>query len=80
MGKDVAKAFNDFMELSTKYNKEVVRVSRAVGRDGRTTERLDMGPVTGMWVTRVEAVNALIDDLVRPDQRGGPGHLGGGRG
>ncbi|HLJ08968.1 MAG TPA: HAMP domain-containing protein, partial [Acidimicrobiia bacterium] len=64
--KDVAKAFNDFMDLTARYNKEVVRVSRAVGRDGRTTERLDMGPVTGMWVTRVEAVNSLIDDLVRP--------------
>ena len=80
MGKDVARAFNDFMDLSTRYNKELVRVSRAIGRDGRTTERIDMGPVSGMWVTRVEAVNALIDDLVRPDQRGGPGHLGGGRG
>ena len=66
MGKDVARAFNDFMELSTRYNKELVRVSRAVGRDGRTTERIDIGPVQGMWVTRVEAVNDLIDDLVRP--------------
>ncbi len=66
LGKDVAKAFNDFMDLSVKYNKEVVRVSRAVGRDGRTTERIDMGPVTGMWVTRAEAVNTLIDDLIRP--------------
>ena len=65
-GKDVARAFNDFMDLSTKFNKELVRVSRAVGRDGRTTERIDMGPVQGMWVTRVEAVNDLIDDLIRP--------------
>jgi hypothetical protein len=66
MGKDVARAFNDFMELSTRYNKELVRVSRAVGRDGRTTERIDMGPVQGMWVTRVDSVNDLIDDLIRP--------------
>ena len=66
MGKDVARAFNDFMDLSTRYNKELVRVSRAVGRDGRTTERIDMGPVQGMWVTRVDAVHDLIDDLVRP--------------
>ena len=66
MGKDVARAFNDFMDLSTRYNKELVRVSRAVGRDGRTTERIDIGPAQGMWVTRVEAVNDLIDDLVRP--------------
>src|SRR5207237_1747071 len=66
MGKEVAKAFNEFMGLTGRYNKEVIRVSRAVGRDGRTTERMDMGPVTGMWVTRVEAVNSLIDDLVRP--------------
>src|SRR6266550_2263940 len=66
IGKDVAQAFNGFMDLTNRYNKEIVRVSRAVGRDGRTTERLDMGPVTGMWVTRVEAVNTLIDDMVRP--------------
>jgi HAMP domain-containing protein len=66
MSKDVAKAFNDFMDLSTRFNKELVRVSRAVGRDGRTTERIDMGPVQGMWVTRVDAVNDLIDDLIRP--------------
>ena len=66
IGKEVAQAFNGFMELTTRYNKEVFRVSRAVGRDGKISERLDMGPVTGMWVTRVEAVNSLIDDLVRP--------------
>ena len=54
IGKDVAQAFNGFMDLTNRYNKEIVRVSRAVGRDGRTTERLDMGPVTGMWVTRVK--------------------------
>jgi len=66
IGKDVAQAFNGFMELTNRYNKEVLRVSRAVGRDGRTTERMDLGPVTGMWVTRAEAVNSLIDDLIRP--------------
>src|SRR5688572_27702617 len=64
--KEVARAFNDFMDFTTRFNKELVRVSQAVGRDGRTTERIDMGPVSGMWVTRVEAVNGLIDDLIRP--------------
>src|SRR5439155_19278063 len=66
VGKEVAQAFNGYMELSNRYNKEVVRVSRAVGRDGQTTERMELGPVNGMWQTRVEAVNTLIDDLVRP--------------
>ena len=38
-GKEVAKAFNDFMDLTARYNKEVLRVSRAVGRDGRLGRR-----------------------------------------
>ena len=48
VGKEVAQAFNGFMQLTNKYNKELLRVSRAVGRDGRTTERIDMGPVTAI--------------------------------
>src|SRR5437763_7609858 len=66
IGKEVAQAFNGFMQITNRYNRELLRVSRAVGREGRTTERIDMGPVTGMWVTRAAAVNTLIDDLVRP--------------
>jgi HAMP domain-containing protein/signal transduction histidine kinase len=63
---EVAKAFNDLVALHSRLNKEMVRVSKAIGRDGRTTERVDVGPVTGSWVTRVDAVNSMIDDLVRP--------------
>ncbi|MGH9003288.1 MAG: HAMP domain-containing protein, partial [Acidimicrobiia bacterium] len=63
---DVAKAFNDLVSLHNRLNREMVRVSKAIGRDGRTTERVDIGPVTGTWVTRVDAVNLMIDDLVRP--------------
>ncbi|HEY3240538.1 MAG TPA: hypothetical protein VGL92_13290, partial [Acidimicrobiia bacterium] len=63
---DVAKAFNDLNALHNRLNREMVRVSKAIGRDGRTTERVDIGPVTGTWVTRVDAVNSMIEDLVRP--------------
>src|SRR5687768_16845180 len=64
--KELARAFNGFMDLTTRYNREAARVAKAIGRDGRTTERLDLGEVHGAWAARTQAVNSLIDDLVRP--------------
>src|SRR6266511_2089120 len=46
---------------------EVVRAyNDVVGQEGRMTERVQPGPVSGTWATAVDAVNSLIDDLARP--------------
>nr|WP_245844830.1 HAMP domain-containing protein [Noviherbaspirillum humi] len=46
--------------------RNIVSVSRIVGRDGRLSERCETPPVGGRWATLVNSVNVLIDDLVRP--------------
>ena len=62
----ISVAFNGVVGLTEALTKEVVRVERVVGRDGRLTERATLGEVTGGWATNLHAVNALIGDLVQP--------------
>ena len=46
--------------------KELARVARVIGRDGRMTERAALPGLYGEWAESIESVNSLIDDLVRP--------------
>ena len=46
--------------------KEMERVSRVVGKEGRLSQRAVLPGAAGSWRSRVNAVNQLIDDLVRP--------------
>src|SRR5437870_1369963 len=62
----IADTLNEIIELNEKLVKELARVSRVVGREGKLTQRAALGTVDGSWATLVEAVNSLIDDLVRP--------------
>jgi methyl-accepting chemotaxis protein len=62
----IADAFNDVMELSERMAGELQRLSRVVGKEGKITQRASIGEVTGSWADKVDAVNALISDLVHP--------------
>ena len=46
--------------------RELVRVSKVVGREGRITERAGVAGAPGSWADKVGAVNELIDNLARP--------------
>ncbi|MEY2477368.1 MAG: hypothetical protein QOG87_2683, partial [Actinomycetota bacterium] len=59
----VAAAFNDLMASNMKMAKELQRVGRVVGREGRMTERVELGQAGGPWAQSVQSINALIDDL-----------------
>ena len=63
---DMAVAFNELVDHVDKMTKEFARISRVVGREGRMTERLRVPQAKGDWITRINSVNSLIDDLVRP--------------
>jgi HAMP domain-containing protein/signal transduction histidine kinase/CheY-like chemotaxis protein len=63
---ELGAAYNELVEMMDGMTKEFVRVGRVVGREGRMSERLRFPRAKGEWVTRVESVNALIDDLARP--------------
>jgi len=62
----VADAFNEVVELNERMAGELGRLSRAVGKEGKLSQRLELGNVSGFWRGSVESVNDLIDDLVHP--------------
>jgi len=63
---ELATAFNELADIREQTTKELVRVGRIVGRDGRLTERAAVQGAQGSWAASLEAVNGMVDDLVRP--------------
>ena len=53
------------------WRRSSARMRRVIGREGRMDQRASLGSAGGGWESSVESLNALIDDLVRPDHRGG---------
>ena len=61
----IAETFNDIVELNQRTAKELQRISRAVGREGRISHRVSIGPA-GTWARNEAAVNQLVFDLTEP--------------
>jgi HAMP domain-containing protein/signal transduction histidine kinase/CheY-like chemotaxis protein len=62
----IADTLNEILELNQKMVSEFARISKAVGKDGKITQRASIGSATGDWADCVESVNSLIGDLVQP--------------
>ncbi|MGI9105202.1 MAG: HAMP domain-containing protein, partial [Pyrinomonadaceae bacterium] len=62
----IADTLNDIMELNDQTAKELERISRVVGRDGKITQRANVPTATGGWKGVIDSVNDLIDDMARP--------------
>src|SRR5215468_5711390 len=62
----IADAFNDIATVSDRRAAESARVSRAVGKEGKLKQRMNVPGVVGGWADEVAAINTLIDDLVWP--------------
>jgi len=62
----LAHAYNTNAALKESLTREIVRVERVVGREGRMAERASLGSAQGSWGTVIESLNALVGDLVHP--------------
>ncbi len=62
----IADTLNDIVEMIEENNREVERVSRVVGKEGKLSQRASNPAGGGSWKSRIGALNGLIDDLVRP--------------
>ncbi len=62
----VADTFNDVVELNQRMARELDRLSRVVGKEGRIAQRASLGDVSGSWSDAISSVNDLIGDLVHP--------------
>ncbi len=62
----VNDTLNDIFRMNAKMASEFARISSAVGKEGRISQRASLGPVSGTWADCVDSVNSLIGDLVQP--------------
>jgi HAMP domain-containing protein/signal transduction histidine kinase/CheY-like chemotaxis protein len=62
----VADTFNEVVELNQRMARELDRLSRVVGKEGRIAQRGSLGDVSGSWADAITSVNDLISDLVHP--------------
>ena len=62
----IADAFNDVLTVNERRARETKRVSSLVGREGRLKQRMTLAGLIGGWADEVEALNTLMDDLIRP--------------
>jgi HAMP domain-containing protein/signal transduction histidine kinase/ActR/RegA family two-component response regulator len=63
---DVARKLNSIIARIEATTNELMRVSAAVAREGRLTERVASSGECGGWATSVDSINLLIGELVRP--------------
>jgi signal transduction histidine kinase/HAMP domain-containing protein len=62
----VADGLNDIVLANQGLEAELARVSEAVGRQGRLSQRVALGEGGQRWSRSVDSVNSLIEALVRP--------------
>jgi HAMP domain-containing protein/CheY-like chemotaxis protein/signal transduction histidine kinase len=62
----IADTFNDIIELSDRTARELERVSRVVGKEGKIIHRAAVPQAAGSWLRLVDSTNLLIDDMARP--------------
>ena len=62
----VADTLNDIFKLNQRMASEFDRISRAVGKEGKITQRANLGSAFGGWADCLDSVNGLIGDLVQP--------------
>src|ERR1700736_5293238 len=62
----IADTFNNVIATNEKMSRELERISRIVGKEGRISQRASIGDVSNSWAGSIGSVNALIGDLVHP--------------
>jgi HAMP domain-containing protein/signal transduction histidine kinase/CheY-like chemotaxis protein len=62
----VADAFNDVIAINQRMSRELERIGRVVGKEGRISQRISLGAVSEGWADSIGCINTLIGDLVQP--------------
>ncbi|WP_444813018.1 HAMP domain-containing protein [Variovorax fucosicus] len=62
----IAETFNQTIGQAQRLTTEFGRLSVTVGKEGRLAQRMSAPGAQGAWAAQSDALNRLIDDLVRP--------------
>ena len=66
VGGKIADTFNEIVTANQQMAKELKRVGKVVGKEGRTRERMRFDLPKAAWGEMEISVNTLVDDLLRP--------------
>src|SRR5213076_2803433 len=62
----VADTFNEVIAINERMSRELERIGRVVGKEGRISQRISLGAVSEGWADCIGSINDLIGDLVHP--------------
>src|SRR2546421_10979055 len=62
----VADTFNEVIAINERMSRELARIGRVVGQEGRIGQRISLGAVSEGWADSIECINTLIRDLGHP--------------
>src|SRR5215468_7846955 len=62
----IADTFNEIVAANQRMAQQLDRVGAAVGREGKTRNRVKLGHTSGAWAEMENSINTLIDDLLWP--------------
>ncbi len=62
----IAEEFNRAIGDQERIWRDLTRLSTTVGREGRLRQRMSVQGMNGDWAAKVDSINTLLDDLVRP--------------
>ena len=62
----IADNFNEIVTANERMAFELKRVGQAVGKEGKTRERIRVDQRRGAWDDMEVSVNTLVEDLLRP--------------
>ena len=62
----IADTLNEIIESNELMAREFGKIGVGVGKEGRVSQRIELGPVRGGWADCMRSVNTLITDLVQP--------------
>src|SRR5437763_13864007 len=60
----IADTFNTVIETNQRMARELERIGRVVGKEGRITQRASIGEVTNCWADAIGSINDWLGDLV----------------
>ncbi|HKR85910.1 MAG TPA: HAMP domain-containing protein, partial [Terriglobales bacterium] len=62
----IADTFNNIVAANEQMARELKRVGQAVGKEGKTRERIRFHQLKGSWGEMEGYINTLVEDLLRP--------------
>src|SRR5438132_12035551 len=56
---------NEIIDLNGRLTKELERITRVVGKEGKIRHRAALPGATGGWCDCIDSVNSLVGDLIQ---------------